>query len=1542
MIKRVSGKILSLVLAAAMTVSFCIPSYASDITEPVADNEVVVTADSNAGGEASAESSVEADNTTEDYTENKDEQIPSDETSKGTGDEESADNNENATEVTTDADEAAAAEATAEEETGETELLALEDEDKLVGSNEVLTISINYANVDYDTPATFPEGVELPQSVQGRAGEVVYFMVPSPIAPEGKKVQMIKAIAPSCISSGEIDGVYYDTIWNYLHGVYTNNQTYMRFEYSVSEEDVEEGITVSFDILDIIEVVFVDGDHGRHYFGSAGPREYSAGDYFFGDGIYPGFSPNMASDFLYYEPNYGYRFVGVYRSPDFSEDSVLYLPEQNQGTEITGDLLTFEDGKAKLYAYAKWEPIEADVFLNYESTDYKVKFGETLPEFTGHSSLRYYVRKYGEGEVNIVPGETVFDENIQYTAEKDDYGNITGFSIYVIADNRPVYDVSFVTGTEAEIESVKVVRGKCVNKPEKELEKEGYYLAGWYTDEACTKAFVFGKTAINADTTLYAKWVPIKYEVAFHTNYGKDTVVKRTFTLADPEEMRAVVLDAEEIFGESGNYGILDDWTTSGELEFSADVTGGVLVDKLYETYGMPSAVVKLDLYAQWKAQGAYTVVFDANLPADAKAENLSGSFVNAADLKNADPTQMRESYNLDESVVLYGNEYTLKGFTFAGWKYVKNDKTVNVKPAATVKPNAAADEEITFKAQWKKVGSYKITYKLSGGTAGKNKTTKTYKADSDTIEGLPLYNYVKNGDTYDLNTETPEVTRNGYTFTGWTAGEKSYTYYGDDVYENLTLTAQWEADPYSLEFVYDGEATLPGKVEVADFNGAYAVKDFAASKAGYTFKGWIGTYKGKSKLFSVKNVIRLKDLDAPADKIYKLTASFTPNKYKITYKLDGGKISSAPSSYRTDIGSSKAVPVPRKTGYSFAGWTATVTDGAAPSYTIDTINEIIDSETGKIKAGTYGRIELSANWDPYTYDIEFYDCDGELYGTIDGYTDIGYTQNIDLTAAAIEIEKTVSDENTGIKGFALAAGKRTAKYSLYKNYSKLGAKSSDGVVKLYAVKDTKTYRITYDGVGGTITKPVNFYKYSEKKDVKITAAAQKKGYKFVGWTSDNTEDVILQNGHVTAIRRGAKADIELTADFEVIRYTVTLMPNATDAKLASGDAISNKDGVRYVENKNGVETAEFEYTTDKTLDLPDWTRQGYTLVGFAASAKSKEPVTSLKELSYGKNNNVKLYAIWEGMEYTITYAGEAFIYNPFTGSSYIEAEELAGSEKHVYMGSDVTPKTVSLDGYEFKGWKAISVYEPEKSSVTFRQGDYKNELDGNVYISKIKKDNASDITLLPVFMEEFCSVYVNHNGGYDDNSYYMQPEQDLLTVVNQYTGDISADLEKYYQSVKRAGYVVDYLSTTKDGKGKINLYSTVDGKTVRNPIIGLAKQNKFKNYNVTIYPIWKKVTPATPTASAAFTDEGLTMKSSIGAYGEFSSVVFEYSPSPIFLYGVKSVTVTPAKDETKGVAIVTGLPEGRNYYVRVKYGMKDSTGDYTYGSFSKSVRASR
>ncbi len=92
------------------------------------------------------------------------------------------------------------------------------------------------------------------------------------------------------------------------------------------------------------------------------------------------------------------------------------------------------------------------------------------------------------------------------------------------------YTVSFETNGGSAVESVEVLNGKAVAKPEEDPTKEDYWFVGWYSDEACTQLYDF-ESKITGNTKLYARFVEKvegqEFDVAFVVD-GEEAYTMKT------------------------------------------------------------------------------------------------------------------------------------------------------------------------------------------------------------------------------------------------------------------------------------------------------------------------------------------------------------------------------------------------------------------------------------------------------------------------------------------------------------------------------------------------------------------------------------------------------------------------------------------------------------------------------------------------------------------------------------------------------------------------------------------------------------------------------------------------------------------------------------------------------------------------------------------------------------------------------------------------------------------------------------------------------
>ena len=130
-----------------------------------------------------------------------------------------------------------------------------------------------------------------------------------------------------------------------------------------------------------------------------------------------------------------------------------------------------------------------------------------------------YMYKLGDAEATevFVPGSG-YANYCMASVVCDQFGNLyyTNDSGHLFCVKSQAHRVKFDAQGGSSVNGQTPASGSTVTKPT-DPTREGYTFAGWYTDEACTKAYDFS-VAVTADITLYAKW--IKNAVAPDGNGG--------------------------------------------------------------------------------------------------------------------------------------------------------------------------------------------------------------------------------------------------------------------------------------------------------------------------------------------------------------------------------------------------------------------------------------------------------------------------------------------------------------------------------------------------------------------------------------------------------------------------------------------------------------------------------------------------------------------------------------------------------------------------------------------------------------------------------------------------------------------------------------------------------------------------------------------------------------------------------------------------------------------------------------------------------------
>ena len=144
-----------------------------------------------------------------------------------------------------------------------------------------------------------------------------------------------------------------------------------------------------------------------------------------------------------------------------------------------------------------------------------------------------------------------------------------------------------------------------------------------------------------------------------------------------------------------------------------------------------------------------------------------------------------------------------------------------------------------------------------------------------------------------------PDVpSRQGYQFTDWYLDDTKYDF-NADVTGDMTLTAKWTANSYTITFDTDGGSAI---APITQEYGTTIKARTAPTNSGYTFAGWDRAFP--SSMPAVYMTIK---------------ANWTVNQYTITFDTDGG---STVAPITQDYGTAITAPeAPTKIGYTFAGW---------------------------------------------------------------------------------------------------------------------------------------------------------------------------------------------------------------------------------------------------------------------------------------------------------------------------------------------------------------------------------------------------------------------------------------------------------------------------------------------------------------------------------------------------------------------------------------------------------------------------------------------
>ena len=891
--------------------------------------------------------------------------------------------------------------------------------------------------------------------------------------------------------------------------------------------------------------------------------------------------------------------------------------------------------------------------------------------------------------------------------------------------------------------------------------KEGYTLAGWYSDEACTdgKEWNFN-TPLSGDITLYAKWLPdltITYTITFNANGGTPTPAPQSKHYGEKvKEPTGVTLAGSKLAG----------WYLEPTYDHRWNFDNNIVTGEM-------------TLYAKWlpEDEPTFTVTFHPN--------NGQGDILKHVpqNMPAGDPYPVptKEGHNvagwfttedLNVEWNIYSTPVTHDMELWAKW--VPGHYTVTFHP--NIPGNPLFTEDVSYGNFVEKPLPLKCPgYTLVGWYTDGGTWTDKWDFDHSPVLGdLHLYAYWvtahtvtlhPNNDTEDIRLSVAHgalvqipagITKDCHDLKGWytDAGLTHEWNTGtQQVSQDMELWAKWELKPITVTFDSKGGTAVPPQSKVC---GDKVDAPSGVTKDGYALEGWYTDEQlTPTKKWDFDNNTLTEDITLYAKWIALHTVTFHPNNGEsdFTETVEDGKFANGPT------------PTFSKTGFTFDAW---YTDDGA-------WNDKWDLATRPVTAD----VDLYAKWKPVTYTITFNANGGsptpapqsKHYGekadAPTGVTQAGYTLEGWYTDEQLTPASKWDFDNSTVEGnitlyakwvaahtvtFHLDNGQpdyiETVEHGKFANgptpaptktgFTFVGWYTDNGTwgdkwelatrpvtadVDLYAKWDPATYTITFNANGGSPTPPSQSKHYGEKVDA--PPVVTKAGFTLEGWYTDEQLtpaskwdfDNSTVEGNITLYAKWAAAH---TVTFHLDNGQPDYIETVEHGKTAKGPQDLAKDcsNFAYWNTSDGHEWALDSNPVTQDMDLyAIWVLKAVTVTfdskgGTAVPPQSKvcgEKVaapTGVTKAGYtleGWYTDEQLTPTnkWNFDNSTVTE--DITLYAKWTEDSYTVTFDAKGgsptppSQSKHYGDRVEEPSGVTRDGYTLEGWYTDEQLTPTK-----------------------------------------------------------------------------------------------------------------------------------------------------------------------------------------------------------------------------------------------------
>lgn len=830
-----------------------------------------------------------------------------------------------------------------------------------------------------------------------------------------------------------------------------------------------------------------------------------------------------------------------------------------------------------------------------------------------------------------------------------------------------------------------------------------------------------------------------------------DSSVSKTFTVTEKiaSSVGGYIL---RVVPDSEGYVRFDNLTIKPRIEMSNGTSGsGVIAQYLY--YGDFYESLPTPFRSGYTFDGWYT-------------DSVSGTKVTAGSATPYEDTTLYAHWIIDKYQLMYENEFNFDEFSFVNSEYPTTSRgaevDVDYKENSFSFTSAAADDFTRTGQNGTPTSTgymtlipghtYEISYDY---TVSKTDEINCYIFAYDSISSTTWASGNQTIDasgsgttsfTYTVPTGKPYAKlRFGVALAGTALSVKNICV--RDLSDPMNYRANDSINP-SIERMSDSLEYNANQNPLAEI-----------SRPGYTFNGWFlnqnsSNGNGYGTSFTVNSKMPNRDTS--------IFAQWSLNNYDIVIDLNTGEddtatigsfiyrkatnnaatgeisVAGALMAQKADFsgsftinasyGSTFTLPIPSRTGYTFAGWEANV----SPVGSVLTNNGGAAASSYRVGAGT---VTLKAVWRGVEYPLNAYaygnsaESDKLVLGN-------GGTVQVGTTAAASSVTANVPYKTSAMLIATPAAGYEFVGWysdaAMTKLISTNAAMTSDTMpmtgLNYYAKFKIKSYTITIRP--GSVTKGTTISGWytapgiaAESQTImiptKITmvhgtfltlSLPQKTGDTFYGWKITSGTGEIVSSLTANSAFKCVASDATIEAQWSMNQYDVNVsaLANSFNASTYAGNGLGGTVQINDYQSTETNTAATVDYNTEFTIKAV--AKSGYSFAGWYSDAELTKRISDnptytatlgASAVSYYAKFSVNTYDVIVDADNATTGVSASGWYSaPGVVASTVDNIKGRKTIKAVY-GSTITLTVPSKVGSDFKGWKITDGNGELTSSIT-------------------------------------------------------------------------------------------------------------------------------------------------------------------------------------------------------------------------------------------------